>query len=356
MPTDRSFARTVARAVLLATLAFSLVAASAADAGPPAPPPPKQALAAATWISDRCIIPGGAITVRPGGTFVSGYFGNLTALGLLATGIYPELVRSWMDWYIAHAHDSVSGLDGVPDDATLYPNGIVASRTRPDSTDAYGATLLSLARAAYDGGVPSLHEFLGEHRADLVRIATSVLATQQSSGLTWSRPQHQIAYAFDNAQVYAGLLDGAYLFREAFGDDAFAAQLDGAAARVRSGMFSVLWDPASQSFRPYVGVHEAARYPAADFTKVYPDAIAEVMMVVYGVVPANSTLATSLVRRAAPALLADGGLSALEDRAALRIALRAIGAPQPPLADFAPPSLCVDAGWYLVDATERWQP
>jgi hypothetical protein len=72
----------------------------------------------------------------PKGSFVGGYFGNITALGLASAKLHPETVLGWMRWYASHAHGSGSGVDGVADDATLRRDGSFRTRC-PDSTDAY---------------------------------------------------------------------------------------------------------------------------------------------------------------------------------------------------------------------------
>lgn len=290
------------------------------------------------------MLPGGALSVRPGGAFVSGYFGNITALGLASAHLEPETVLAWMQWYVSRAHDSGSGVDGVPDDATLLKDGSFRTRGRPDSTDAYGATFLMLARRAFASGDPEIRSFLRLHHSDVVRIAQSTLATQQSNGLTLARPQHRIAYAIDNEQVYRGLSDGAWLMREAYGDSGRAAWLQARALDVARGIAGHLWDPATQTFRPEINAAGAGA--AADLSVAYPDALAQAGAIVYGVVDPRSPLAASLLSRAAPALTNPSNGDAVEDRLVLALAQTMMGS-RPPVAAFAPPPICADAGWFL---------
>lgn len=278
---------------------------------------------------------------------MSGYFGNIAATGLAASTLHPEVVLAWMQWYVARAHDSGSGVDGVPDDATQAGDGSFVSRGRPDSTDAYGATFLILARTAFASGDPQVREYLREHRSDVVRIVHSILATQQPNGLTLARPQHRIAYAIDNEQVYRGLLDGAAVMQEAYGDAAAARWMRERAAEVARGLAQVLWDPKTQSYRPEVNPQGDG--PAADLSRAYPDALAQAYAVVYGVVDPRSPRAASLLSRAAPALANAATGDATEYRFVLALAQRAMGS-EPPLrsAPFQPPPVCADAGWYLL--------
>lgn len=294
------------------------------------------------------MLPGGALSVRPGGSFVSGYFGNITALGLLSAKLHPETVLAWMQWYVSHAHGSGSGVDGVADDATLLSDGSFRTRGRPDSTDAYGATFLMLARRAYESGDPGLRRFLLTHRSDVTRIARSILATQQSNGLTLARPQHPIAYAIDNEQVFRGLSDGALLVQQAYGDAEQARFLKARAAEVARGIAAVLWDPATQTFRPEVNVSGIG--PPADLSRAYPDALAQADAIVYGVVDPRSPLAASLLSRAAAALTNASAGDAVEYRLVLTLAQRAAGTDAS--AEFQPPPVCADAGWYLQTTVE----
>jgi hypothetical protein len=299
---------------------------------------------AANWIAQQCVSPEGALTVRPQGHFVSGYFGNITAQGLVAEGTHLDVVGKWMTWYLDHAHDSGSGVDGVPDDGT-YDAGTFVSRGRPDSTDAYGATFVSLAYAAYRSGDPALRSLLVSRRSDVLRVAASMLATQQPNGLTFSRPQHPIAYTIDNVQVYRGLLDGAALMESAYGDTRRANAMRAQASSVEHGIEDVLWDPSSQTYRPEVNAHGDGA--SADLTNPYPDALAQVMAIVYGTVPPSSLRASTLLARASASLLQPVHGDADEYRSVVTIA-RAMTAHRTDAAPFTAPSICADAGWYLL--------
>lgn len=278
---------------------------------------------------------------------MSGYFGNITATGLAAANLDPGVVRDWMQWYIENAHNSQSGVDGVPDDRTIEKDGSVRSRGRPDSTDAYGATFLTLAYTAFASGDPQLRAFLKMHHDDMQRIARSILVTQQSNGLTLARPQHRIAYAIDNEQVYRGLLDGAALMDAAYADRATAAYLRRHAVQVERGIAAVLWDSATQTYRP--AVNAFGEGAPADLSIAYPDALAQAYAMYYGVLDARSPVALSLLARAAPALQDPSRGDAGEYRLVLALARRATSGAAI-AAQFEPPNVCADAGWYLLTA------
>ncbi|MDH2909118.1 MAG: hypothetical protein HKL92_02445 [Candidatus Eremiobacteraeota bacterium] len=308
-------------------------------------PPTRLPAAAGRWIANNCVAPDGAITVRPGGRRVSGYFGNLTALGLAHAGREPGVVLGWLRWYIAHARKSPND---VPDDATLGSGGHVASTHQPDSTDAYAATFLMLAWAAYRGGTPVLRAFVIQHRSAIERIALSTVATQQRDGLTWARPSHHVAYAIDNAQVYRGLLDGASMAGAAYHDFTFSRLLLRDAKRVKRGMLQFLWNPQLQTFRPFIGARSAVLYPNADMHVPYPDALAQATAVLYGILSPKGARATALLQRARPALARPSpGANALEFKFIYIAARKQIGRRVRPIR-FSPPPLCSEAGWELL--------
>ncbi len=305
----------------------------------------------ATWIASECATPGGAFRVRPNGQYVSGYFGTLVALGLVRANERPDLALAWMRWYVAHAHGSGSGIDGVVDDIDLF-KGAEFSRGRPDSTDAYGAVFLMLARAAYDSGHPALRSFVLAHRSDLVRIMDSSIATIQTNGLTWSRPQYRIYYAIDNAQVYRGLLDAADLFRRAFHDNLKAAFYEENARAMKHGIDTILWDERTQSYRPYM--NQRGTSGPANLSQPYPDALAQMFAVYYGVVDPASPRAADLVKRASDAILAQG--DPLDEMRLVLFATRQKMGEPTDLPAFRPPALCIDAAWYLIDLSAQKTP
>jgi hypothetical protein len=303
---------------------------------------PASASEASDWIVSHCTAPGGAIRVRPGGRYISGYFGTLVADALVQANEAPDVTLAWMEWYVSHAHDSGSGIDGVPDDVDLV-DGSERSRGRPDSTDAYGATFLSLARHAFDSGNEALRDFVLAHGDALQRIMNSSLATMQANGLTFARPQYEMYYAIDNMQVYRGLVDASDLFARAFHQAHTAAYYERESRVARYGIDTILYDQKTQSFRPYMNALGTSG--PANLDVAYPDALAQAFAVYYGVLdPARSA---ALLERAAPALMTAGPLD--EHRLILDAARQRIGEPVDVPA-FLPPKLCVDAAWYLLIA------
>ncbi len=313
--------------------------------------PEVQRERASTWVAAHCVLPGGALRVRPGGHFVSGYFGSMTADGLVRARMQPQLVLGWMAWYVAHAHGSGSGIDGVADDATVR-DGVETSRGRPDSTDAYGAVFLSLARDAYESGDPSLRAFVVAHHADLVRIADSSIATLQPIGLTWARPNRHVFYAIDNEQVMRGMRDAAALMREAFDDRANARRFDRAAATVARALRAHLWDDRVQAVRPYEMA--SGRFSTPDPGRIYPDALAQLFAVVDRVPSLSFAQRQTLASRVAASVLAQS--DALDEAALVALVAERDAGIAVRVPAFHAPPLCANAGWYLRVASEPTAP
>jgi hypothetical protein len=307
---------------------------------------------AVNWLGTSCAGPGGTFRVHPGWKYVSGYFGTIISIGLIAAKVRLDLVRDWMTYYVAHAHDSATGIDGVPDDVNILADGSFEDRGGPDSTDAYGATFMMLSRAAYESGDSTLRSFVLSHRSDLLRIGDSSLATQQPNGLTWSKPEHHFAYAADNIQVYRGMLDGAALFEEAFGDRMTAERWRAAANRSQEGIRTYLWDEANLSYRPYVD--KDFNGPTADLSEIYPGALAQIMAIVYQVPDVTPQRAASLLSRTYASMSSPLATEKREYRILYDVALARSGHSVRPVA-FTPSDICVDAGWYLL-LTSLWQP
>ena len=109
---------------------------------------------------------------------------------------------------------------GVGVHGTVYDHEVwygVPSTQSYDSSDSYAATFLTLVRAYYDTTGDAA--FLRGIEADLRLVAGAIYSTMDPrDGLTYAKADYRIKYLMDNAEVYRGLLDWAYLLREVYGD------------------------------------------------------------------------------------------------------------------------------------------
>lgn len=238
----------------------------------------------AAWI-ESAQLPDGAIREYPdpgsSGT-IEPYFANLAALGLVS---YPPAwprVKARLGWYLSHLNTNDKwGLSGTMYDYTVPGDGGPEAPTNDaDSTDSYAATLLSLARDYYEQGDAAARAYVASQRTAIEEVAGVIAATQQGDGMTWAKPDYPFEYLMDNCEVYRGLIDLAWLETNAWSDAAAASSWSSRASLVQGGIAS-LWIASGGSWAP-VQNPDGTR-PPADWTKWYPDAVAQVFPLIDGV-------------------------------------------------------------------------
>lgn len=215
-----------------------------------------------------------------GASKINPYYANLAALGLTHDPANYATVEAWMQWYINHMNwPDQWGLHGTIYDYS-YNNGTETSLNDADSTDSYAATFLSLALAYYQTGDAGAQTYVRSISSQLDAMGGVLVQTQQSDGLTWSKPSYQIKYLMDNCEGYRGLRDLASLFQSALGDSAKAAYYNAAADIMLQGINS-MWMNGSWA----VYKDNAGKLTAPNMGKWYPDATSQLFPVLEGVVP-----------------------------------------------------------------------
>jgi hypothetical protein len=162
---------------------------------------------------------------------------------------------------------------------------VVASREDAlgtfDSTDAYAATFLMAVESMYDGtSCMACVEKLG---SALPRAIDAIASTMDVDGLTWARPEGHVKYLMDQAEVGAGLRS-ARRIAMAFGDNMFAATIDGLIARHNVGLANMIGNGGATVWALAETPEVARRYelPSVRSTVndslLYPDALADVFV------------------------------------------------------------------------------
>lgn len=238
------------------------------------------------WVvSAASSLPDGAILFTP--DKINPYFANLAAIGLTKNKKYYPQALSWMRWYVNHLN--------YPDKWGLYcttydysVSGTVETALNDaDSTDSYAATFLSLAWAFWQTGDADARAYIKTLSYQLDCIGGVLVQTQQSNGLTWAKPDYQIQYLMDNAEVYKGLRDAASLFdalQNANARDWYSAH----AVSVFNGINNNLWDAQNSDYLTYVGA------PTTDWTKWYPDSTAQLFPVLNNLISPSDSRALHL--------------------------------------------------------------
>jgi len=221
------------------------------------------------------------------------YFSNLTALGLLEKPEYAPHVKQYMDWYLSHLNQpDYNNLYGtVYDYEYIEENGRLVERSLGsyDSTDSYAATFLSLLRKYYE--VTGDMQYLVDNKGKIDQIANVMVATLDD-GLTWAKPDYKVKYLMDNAEVYKGFADMAWIYENVYQDsdrtDTYKNYRDIVAAKIEER----LWDGERGLYRHYM--FEDGSRAATDMRNFYADATAQLFPIWTGMIDANSERALSL--------------------------------------------------------------
>ena len=234
------------------------------------------------WVRSNSVAPNGAILY--GSSQINPYYGNLAAIGLTHDPASYATVQRWMQWYISHLNSTDTwGLSGTTYDYD-YKNGVETSRLNADSTDSYAATFLSLAWAFYQTGDATAQSYVKSLASQLDLVASVLIKTQQSDGLTWSKPDYKIKYLMDNCEAYRGLRDVALLFQQALGDSSKAANYNAAADRMLQGIEGMWTNGTWAVYKDAVD-----KLTGPDMAKWYPDATSQVFPVLMDVIPATDS-------------------------------------------------------------------
>ena len=226
--------------------------------------------------------------VGPSPQLVQPYFANLYALSLCRHGRHLDEVERYIAWYLDHLNDVGSeGRAGTIYDYVVHHGNREQATGRYDSADGYAGTFLILLDA-YEQATGDL---LTKRLAEISIVAELLLSLQDEDGLVRVSPEDGTHYLMDNCEAYGGLIAWSSLERR-LGLDAGPRYL-AAAERLRQAIMSRLYDPATHRFH---WAESDAAVHASSWDTYYPDALAQLFPVLYGVVPAGEEPARSLWR------------------------------------------------------------
>jgi len=295
-------------------LIFSLILVVACSVVPgaraAADPDYSQIIASeASWITSAQIPAGhgdasGAIPISNdpsnGEWDVKPYDANIAAWGLLANGTTdaPQ-VKAWMQWYFNHLNwPDYNGVyatiyDYYINDTTYavtpVPDGS-SGHAFYDSTDSYAATFLTLCRAYAQ--TTGDYSFLQSNQYQINQIIGAIMATKQSDGLTWAKPDYQGKLLMDNSEVYSGLSDAAWLYQNVFTDDPSGYSYYAAEANdVKTGILTYLWDAHTPNMFSTIKGSDGST-DTVSWSNWYPDATSQLWPIKAGIVSGSE--ATSL--------------------------------------------------------------
>ena len=221
---------------------------------------------------------------------VNPYFTNLYALSLVRHRLGSGEVDDYVSWYLDHLnYPDRHGLTGTIDDMDVRPGGRLERTGSYDSVDGYAGTfLLLLDEWEQAGGDRALLE---ANRARIQDVAWLLLRLQDPDGLVRALPDANARYLMDNCEAYAGLLAYDALSRRLGWDTGPRHRV--AAEDIREAVLSRLSDGPGRRFH----WADAGGVPhRSDWEVFYPDALAQLFPILYGVVDARSELAQHLWR------------------------------------------------------------
>jgi hypothetical protein len=242
-----------------------------------------------------CQLPSGAIVEALPPVFISPYVANLAAMGLVAARQHPGAVEKWMRWYVAHLNATDAW--NINNGGTIYDynvddQGHETPTYDADSTDAYAATFLSLARMYFESGDTNAQAYIRSIKTNLENIADVEFKTAQSDALTVAKPNYPVRYLMDNIEVWRGLTDFALLEASAW-DDAGKQRLYSAqAARIASSIESEMWNQAEGWY--CTAVHKDGTKETIHWAEWYPDSVAQLFPIIYGLIAPTSARAVAL--------------------------------------------------------------
>ncbi|MCJ8013663.1 hypothetical protein MUG84_18215 [Paenibacillus sp. KQZ6P-2] len=221
------------------------------------------------------------------------YFSHIALLGLLEKPEYANVAKKYMDWYFAHLNEG-KGPD-VPD-GSVYDYVVETDRQTEtatldfDSTDSYASTFLNVLRKYAE--VTGDTAYVAEHKEKVLQIASAMLSTQDTDGLTWAKPTYKVKYLMDNTEVYRGLIDMAWIAEHIFGDTAEAARFNAIKEQVHTAIQSELWLENKNMYSP--GKTESGSLLNPDWRTFYADATAQISPIWAGVIAPDSERAIQL--------------------------------------------------------------
>lgn len=240
------------------------------------------------------------------------YFADIAALALLDnSNEYSENVIRYMDWHFSHLNTESTDHNGI--DGTIYDyiitleNGnitderisVIDGRNTYDSVDSYAATFLSVLNKYYQKTADI--EYILNHKNEIERIVNAMFSTLHR-GLSTAKPEWQVKYLMDNAEVYEGALAAAELFEKVLcpSDPSLEPLLQKcleSASEIPKAIEKELWMPLLGYYE--VGYRKGLGFPSDIFSwdKYYPCATAQLYPIIYGIIAPNTQRANKLYDR-----------------------------------------------------------
>jgi hypothetical protein len=228
------------------------------------------------------------VDVDPACMFVVPYYLDIMAIHSLANDADIEIVRDFILWSFGHLnYPDRWGLEGTLFDYVICADGTEHSTRQYDSADGYAGQFLMLLRDYWKkSGDRSLLE---SNRDRIFDVASVILELQQEDGLSIAMESYPVEYLMDNGESYGGLV--------AFEEMARAMKWKGAKRftkarkRMGDGIRIDLYDSKRRIF--YWAIEDQTRQ-RSDWSRYYPDALAQLFPILYEAIEPDSDLAKEI--------------------------------------------------------------
>lgn len=224
--------------------------------------------------------------------FIVPYYLDIMAIHSLRQRRHLEEVRNFIDWTFDHLNDTDRwGLSGTVFDYVICHDGTEISTLQYDSADGYAGQFLMLIEEYYRRSKDV--DRVRRHKEELFAIARVIIELQdEEDGLSIAMVGYPVKYLMDNSEACGGL--SAFLKLADELDWKNTGPIAEARDAMKNGILKHLYNSRERIF--YWAI-EDEKQQGSRWNKYYPDALAQIFPILYGVIDADSELARHLWKR-----------------------------------------------------------
>lgn len=223
----------------------------------------------------------GEVSINP-------YFSSLGVWCILQCELTADeevKIREYLEWHFDHINyeKDYNGLVGtIYDYKAVVENGEVIeeySKEEYDSTDSYAAVFLSALWKYYEKTGDD--KFLVKNRESIKLITEAMLATLKGD-YTYCKPDYEIIYLMDNAEVYEGLLSAEKIFLKVLNQESYANEISDIRKNFKEDFNEVWWR--GDHYSPYLGMDYSYDDDTFSWKNFYADAVSQFSPIIYNLV------------------------------------------------------------------------
>lgn len=257
------------------------------------------------WL-DLSQLDNGAYPLRPlsnNRADVNPYFSSMAAYSLLlGDNSYSNEVYDYIDWLLSRLNTSLEDphrVDGTLSNIfiTLENGNLIEEKHGYDSVDSYTSLFIILLDYAYETNPK--HEFFLNNRASIIRLFNALLSTKTENGLSSVSAGNKVQYTMDNVEVNYALKKGINLLNRMLEHsnnpelEAILIKLEEWVVLNTQAIENILWNPSLQKYLVATDI-DGNEIEFKSWNNFYPDAMAQLFPLVFGVISPDSQRAKVL--------------------------------------------------------------